>query len=261
MGHIEEAIERAKRLQQGPGGDPLIPTRRGGVAPKVRLKPLQRYALDPATLKANRILSPVSSGGYLKAFRLLRTQVVQDLRVSQSRVLGVTSTQYGAGKTVTATNLAISIARQRNDAVFLVDLDLRRPRIADYLGMPKSFDGLVEYLLGDGPLNHHLWDVGIAGLTVLPTRGSAENSSELLTSLRMADAFAALRASSESAIIVLNLPPVLTGDDVLAVSPQIDSFLVVAASGDTKKQDLQRTLDLIDKSKPVSTVLTKATES
>jgi protein-tyrosine kinase len=261
MGHIEEAIERAKRRREGA---PAATVERVGKRPepnypivKLAIKPSHHYRLDPRVLAANRIISAGFDERPLTAFKMLRTQILQDLKTNNWRTVGVTAPAYGGGKTVTAINLAISIARQGDHDVFLVDLDLKRPAVADHLGLPAD-EGVSEYLDSDAVLNDFLWDVGIDRLTVFPCVGSIDYSSELLTSKRMIEAVFALRSAGDNPVAVLNLPPVLAGDDVLAVAEHIDSMLMVASERETRRRDLDRAMELLGDPRSLCVVLTKA---
>ena len=84
-------------------------------------------------------------------YDMLRTQVLQSMSVGGWKVLGVTSPTPGCGKTVTATNLALSIARLPDHLVVLVDLDLQKPQIANSLGIVSTGGGVLDLLEGDPP--------------------------------------------------------------------------------------------------------------
>lgn len=190
------------------------------------------------------------------AYKVLRTQVLQIMRDNDLRSLAVTSPTEGAGKTLTAVNLAISFAREMNQTVLLVDLDLRQPRVADHFS-DEPMRGLSDYLLQDCPLNELLFHPGIERLVVLPGNQPVDHSSEALSSPKMVDLVTELRDRYESRILVFDMPPVLGGDDVLAFSPYFDSALLVAEAGRTKKSDLRRTVELLEKCALLGTVLNK----
>src|SRR6202042_3312506 len=102
---------------------------------------IKNVKLDQSRLEAARIVAGASggTGGY---YDMLRTQVLQDMDKKSWQFLAVTSPTAGCGKTVTACNLAMSIARLPERSVLLVDLDLRQPMIAEYLGLGRN-DGVL----------------------------------------------------------------------------------------------------------------------
>ena len=96
----------------------------------------------------------------------------------------MTSSSPGQGKTLTAVNLSIALAREMHRTVLLVDLDLRNPSVHKLFGL-ETHAGLVEHLLDDVPVSEILINPGIERLVVLPSGRSVMNSSELLSSPKM----------------------------------------------------------------------------
>ena len=74
----------------------------------------------------------------MRAYKILRTRLLRRLEANQWHSFAVTGATAGEGKTLTAINLAMALAQDSNTWVFLVDLDLQRPSVADYLGMNNS---------------------------------------------------------------------------------------------------------------------------
>ena len=150
-----------------------------------------------------------------RSFDMLRTQVLQSMDNAGWQVLAVTSPTAGCGKTVTACNLALSIARLPERSVLLVDLDMRKPKVADYLGIKRDF-GLLSVLHGRQNLLDTIVQVGIEReqFLVLPGEHTPE-SSEWMASPAMATLLQTLKREYRSRIVILDLPPILAGDDVL----------------------------------------------
>jgi protein-tyrosine kinase len=86
--------------------------------------------LDAVHLERSRIIAHASSSEHGRYYDMLRTQVLQEMDQKSWQFLGITSPTAGCGKTVTACNLAISIARLPARSVLLVDLDLRKRMVA-----------------------------------------------------------------------------------------------------------------------------------
>ena len=218
----------------------------------------RRVELSRAHLERNRIVSGLESkeGG---TYKLLRTQVLQRMRLNHWRTLAITSPREGAGKTVTAINLAISLAREVNQTVLLVDFDLRRPRLRAYLTADKM-PGVGEYLLQDVPLTELFFHPqGIDRLVVLPGSVEFQDSSEMLSSPKVISLAEELKSRYESRLVLFDLPPVLDTDDVLAFSPYFDAALLVIEENVTSKDDITRSVQLLkQQSNLLGTMLNKA---
>ena len=113
----------------------------------VVLPQYDKVALDWSHLERRRIVGHNIADPRSKAFDVLRTQVLQEMDKKNWRVLAITSPTEGCGKTVTAINLALSIARKSDRSALLVDLDLQRPSVANTLGI-KSTQGMRGVLEG-----------------------------------------------------------------------------------------------------------------
>ncbi len=175
------------------------------------------------------------------------------------RALGVTSAGAREGKSLTSINLALSLAREHNYTVLLVDTDLRRPAIAKYLGIAPRF-GLLDHFENGQPIANLLVHPGIERLVVLPEVKTNENSSEILSSKKMKALIEEMKTRYSSRLIVFDLPPVLAGDDVLAFSQNLDALLLVVEDGSTDSDELSRAVDLLDGINLVGTVLNNSQE-
>mgnify|MGYP001550126466 FL=1 len=173
--------------------------------------------------------------------------------------LGITGTGAGEGKTVTAINLAIALAQDPNAWVFLVDLDLQRPQLGAYFGMSYEY-GLTDFLTGQAELEQVVYDIGIRRLAVVPNASPVETSSEHLRSARMADFINALESQTPRRIVILDMPPLMVSDDVLAFAPRVDSFLLVATQGITARRTLANAREVLSELNLLGVVLNRSTE-
>jgi len=210
-------------------------------------------------LQSNKIISGIDSDPVTERYKLLRTQILQRMKENIQNTLAISSPGYGEGKTLTAINLSITIAREVNHTVLLVDLNLRRPMIHKYFGFEPSFD-LGDYLNTGIPLQKLLVNPGIERLVIIPGKRSLPNSSELLSSDRMSALVDELRTRYQTRLIIFDLPPLLETDDALAFSPWVNSFLLVAQEGKTKISSLEKAKKLLQKCHIVGTVINKTSE-
>lgn len=221
----------------------------------------RRAMPDSDHLASSRIIHDDSSLESITPYKMLRTRVLQKMDKNNWRILAVTASHEGAGKTITAINLAITIARSGGRSVYLLDLDLRKPGIARTLGIGDISAGVGDYLSGDRKLKEILWSIGVDNLFVVPGQGRFDNSSELLTSMRMIELISVIRSDPSEPIIIIDLPPVLAADDALAVTPILDSLLFVVAEGETNRADVTHSLELLRDVSLLGVVLNKSRDA
>ena len=211
----------------------------------------------PEVLRRNRVLGAHDAPTVRQAYKMLRTQVVQCLRAQGWSSLLVTSPGAGEGKSLTAVNLAIALAREVNHTVLLVDLDLRRPGIARHFGYEPIF-GLRDYLIDDVPLSEIMFNPDIERLVVLPGGKPLDESSELLTAPKMVRLAQELKTRYDGRIVIYDMPPLLLADDVLAFAPNVNAALLVVEEGKTRKDELTQTLEMMRDIPLIGSVLNKA---
>jgi len=220
----------------------------------------KRWPLDRLAAQRHRLISGMGTDPVTIAYKMLRTQVLQRTRQHGWKTLAITSPAFGEGKTLTAVNLAITLAREVNRTVLLIDLDLQRPSVAACFGYVPSA-GLADYLTGVAALPEILVNPGIERLVMLPGRGRVENSSEALSSPKMTELVQELRDRYPERLVIIDLPPLLVADDALAFSPYVDAMLLVAEEGKTSRDDLRRAVKLLDGVNIIGTVLNKSTSA
>jgi protein-tyrosine kinase len=202
-----------------------------------------------------RILPPGSGGPQGGPYKMLRTQVMKRLDQLQANSLAVISAAAGAGKTLTAINLAIAVAADAGRTALLVDFDLRNPNVHRRFGFTPTV-GIEECLASDRPIHEAMFKIaGYDRLTVLAARGPVEHSSELLRSQRAIDVMTEMCARYSDRVLIFDLPPVLQADDALAFSRYVQAGLLVVAEGRTRREDVTRTIQLLHELPIVGTVL------
>jgi protein-tyrosine kinase len=136
MERIKQALDKARqeRLIRQTGATPPSITPLPGGGPVV-YDQTQEITLDEQVLRENRILTSLEPSAFSDAYNLLRTQVLLRFKENNWNVLAVTSPGSGEGKTLTAINLAISIAREVDYTVLLVDANLRHPWMLEHFGL------------------------------------------------------------------------------------------------------------------------------
>ncbi len=163
-----------------------------------------------------------------EAYKLLRTKLQFSFTDDNNcRVIGLSSALSGEGKSLTSINLAYTLS-QLDKKVLLIDCDMRRPTLADKLGIRKK-PGLSSFLTGQSQLHELIQNCGITheenSFHVIAAGQNPPNPIELLSSARMTRGLAALREIYD--YIILDLPPVGEVSDALAVANLTDGMLLV----------------------------------
>ena len=177
-----------------------------------------------------------------ESYRALRTSLLLTSLGGPPKVILITSALPQEGKTTTSINTAIVLA-QKGTRVLLIDADLRRPSIHKTLGMgPKT--GLSNVLTGNATLQQAVVRSNILPTLFVLTAGTPPpNPAELLASSNMKDILAELREQYDH--IVVDTPPTLSVTDAVVMSTRADSVVLVIRSGQTTKQALRRSRDLL----------------
>jgi len=215
-------------------------------------------AIAPRVLERHRVTS-VNADTTADAFKLLRTQILMEMRKNDWQTLAVTSPNKGAGKSTIALNLAISFALEVDYTSLLVDADLRDPDVRHMLELEPG-PGLADYLVGKAPLEDLLIHPDIGHLVVLPGGAPVAKSSELMRSPMMAELVRELRNRYRDRLIVFDVPPILAGADTLALSGYMDATIMIAEERKTKRADLERSFELLAHSNLIGVVLNKSHE-
>ncbi len=213
--------------------------------------------LDSAHLEKNRIVAQSKSDMNSYSFDSLRTQILQKMEENNWRTIAVVSPTPQSGKTLVSINLAISIAHQPQKTAILVDFDLRRPKVASYLGIHTE-KSMNDYLQDKAPLKDVMVNPGIERLVIVPTMKPVLKSAETLSSKKVTDLITELRERYDSRIVIFDCPPVLNSDDAMVLLPQVDCILLVIANGMSTQSEIEETLHHLPKDNLLGVVLNKA---
>ena len=222
-------------------------------APPVALPERRPHTLDPRLVS---LLRPESFDA--DQYRVLRYAVERVCSGNGSRAIAITSPVAGDGKTLTAVNLAATIAKSEQARVLLVDTDLRRPNVAKVLGQHNPQDGwsLIDSILDRRQtLERTAWTLDSSNLSVVTTRRPAADTYELLASDRFSELIRGARENYD--FIILDSAPVLPAPDCRLLAELIDGFLVVVAAGRTPRRLVEETLLLLGPEKVLGLVFNR----
>lgn len=221
---------------------------------------------DPAKLIDNKIFSVLDDIETTDQIKILRTQVLRKLKAMGGNSILVTSANPYEGKTFTSINLGVSIAKEFDRTVLIIDADIRKPteRHTAFSTQFFSLDvekGLTDYLMGDVDISDILINPGIEKLTLIPGGLPVNNSPELLNSARMETMMAEIKSRYASdRIVILDGPALLPFPDAVILSKYVDGVLPVVEAEKTSVDDLKKMMGQLKEVPILGTVLNKNRE-
>lgn len=198
---------------------------------------LPSFEPNPALLASGHIVAGVR-GPDAVLFDQMRTRLLQQMRANNWRRVAITSPGPACGKSTIALNLAMGLARQPDLRTILAEMDMRRPSLARMLGLTgtQSFARVLE---GRDPFSAQAIRIG-ENLAVSTCHAPHRHSAELLHSPSVADALDRIEADYDPSIVIFDLPPAFSSDDVMAVMGKMDCVLIIAAAESTKIKEIDR---------------------
>jgi protein-tyrosine kinase len=174
-----------------------------------------------------------SFGGGIGAvpFDALRTRLLQQMRANNWRRLAITSPGSSSGKTTTCLNLAFSLGRQTDLKTMVIEADLRRPSMAQILGV-QQLHLFASVLKGTAPASEHF--VRYRNNLAFGTNYSnSEHPAELLHGAQVADVLAGIERDYAPDLMIFDMPPMQVSADTIGFVSRVDCVLLVAAAGIT----------------------------
>lgn len=210
---------------------------------------LERYVkvpfLGPVPLLEPKELGPFSrdliamkepKSVYAEAYRAVRTSILFSSPDNPPRVFAITSSGQQEGKTLTAINLAVTLALN-DKRVLLIDADMRKPRLHNVFGIENKF-GLSNLIGGSPDVGLALNKTPVPTLMVMPSGPVPPNPSELLGSVRLGKFLDLLREKFD--VIILDCTPLIAVTDATVLSTQVDGVILVIKSGASRRKILMR---------------------
>ena len=277
MSRVYEALQRSQGESPNPSASPLVtdqPEAADAVASAVAVEasgvPLSSAEPTDAgwmNVPAERVLHPVptpeqrlvtmtdpeSTGAEM--FRVLATRLAHMRRKRNLHKLLITSSVVDEGKSVVASNLALTLARRSGERVLLIEADLRRPSITPLLSS-SPLRGISEWNQGKLALADSLYRIGDLPVWVLAAGHPMDEPLPLLESDRFAKMLDSVGQSFDW--VLLDATPLLPMADSTSIARLCDGVLVVVRDGYTRKKVLNKAIATLDKSKLLGVVFNQA---
>ncbi len=258
MSRIEKALEEAlkhreeKQVDESPGN--------GGPKPDMpdvhKEKPQEDTGvkhiftssgieIDPNVVSPYLVSINNQNSSYVENYRKIRTSIISKTRGNAGTTIMLTSSLMGEGKTITAVNLAVVMARGVDHTVLLVDADLRRPAVHRYFGVDIN-KGLSDYLDNESAdISDILIKTGIGKLVILPAGSPKDNPSELLTSMRMQNLVKELKSRYKDRYIIFDTGPLLLSAEASTLGSWMDGVVFVIQEGKVPQKTAMQGFELI----------------
>jgi len=251
MSRIEEALKKAalhRSRQQGEqdeqGNELIVASQQ--IRATASIKQKVSALLDVVPLKIDHLMLATARDektAVVEEYNKLRSTLIA-LTSGETRLntIMVTSTVSEEGKSMTALNLAISLAKEHDHTVLLVDADLRRPSIHRYLDIQPEV-GLVHCLRDNLPIENALIKTGVGKLVILPAGEAIKEPIDLLSSGRMKAIVKELKQRYPDRYVIFDTPPALPFADAVVLAGVVDTTLFVVREGKAKLDDIVETLE------------------
>jgi exopolysaccharide/PEP-CTERM locus tyrosine autokinase len=261
MSKIAKALEKAQSTQSSSANTPssfFVQQEKATASEPIVYTHTRVSSICPKDLEKFRVMTAIQDTEVIDYYGLLRTQVMARTRKRGLNTLMITSSTPREGKTTTAINLAISIARHAQQTSLLVDLDLRKPDISTYLGLKEQV-GLTDYLIDDHPLNTILvHPEDMKDIVVLPAGRCTTESTELLSTPKMQSLVRELKTRYSDRYVIFDCPSLVDNPDALIFSSYVDAIIMVVEEGRAPKNKIKKAMEMLSGKELVGLVMNKA---
>ncbi len=217
---------------------------------------VKRPSLNWAKLKAGKPLALADQGStplaWAEEYRSIAVQVEQSLALNpEARILAITGSDQRCGKSLTSLNLALLLARRGERRVILVEGDLWRPTMRDYLDVQENIEGLSDILGRGSPVSQAIFSVWGAGLDVI-FAGSTGDVGDIMTGDSLAQVGDELRKDYE--IVIVDTPPVMLAAG-RSLAGWADKSLLVVRARQTRRRSIEDALRILGPEKTLGVIL------
>lgn len=258
----EPTLQSRQRHEPADHRDPMAQT-----MPTRVVVPQNTLQVNHGALRAAGFLPPDSHERRVaNEFRNIKRPLIANAlgrggqKTQNGRLIMVTSSLPGDGKTFTSINLALSLAQEMELSVLLVDADVAKRHISRLLGV-EGERGLMDVLREpNADADAVVYGTEVPNLCVLPAGKPSENATELLASPRMEEVIKQLGSRADSRIVIFDSPPVLLTSESRALAGLVGQIVLVVCAGVTPQRAVFDSLDILGDGRQVSIVLNQADE-
>ncbi len=213
--------------------------------------------LNMNAVEKNKLVSCFNGNFFSDQYGILKAKILEKAKSEGINTILVTSPIKGEGKSLTAANLAVALAKEHSNTVLLVDADFRKPSLHKLFEI-NSQGGLSDYFINGTPLENLFVNPGVEKLLFLPEFLSVENSAEVISSSKMDDLVKELKERYPDRYVIFDAPPLNGLSDSLILSKYVDGVILVVENGRTKRSEVASSLKSLEDRNFLGFVLNKA---
>ena len=194
-------------------------------------------------------------------YRLIKRPLLDNVagrgtsQADDANLIMVTSALPADGKTFTCINLALSMAREKDTSVLLVDADVAKPHISGLFGVSEQ-PGLIDLLRSEkGDTSRFVMRTDVPGLELLPAGPPDSHATELLASRRMRAIVEELSTRYTDRVVIFDSPPLLVTSEARVLAMSVGQIAMVVRAGKTPQPAVLDALDSLDDSKAINLIL------
>ncbi|GBE40185.1 tyrosine-protein kinase YwqD [bacterium BMS3Bbin09] len=232
MSKLEEALEKANKLRESGRINEA-----GKVDVARETVPIEVNNKNLVTI--TQPYSPVA-----EEYRKLKSMILRKTKKDFLNTIMITSAIEGEGKSVTSINLAVTLAQAIDHSILLIDADIRKPMIHEYLGIEYKY-GLSDYLTSDIDISEVMIKTGIGKLVLIPAGSSVDNPLELLSSEKMKALIKEVKQRYVDRYVIIDTPPILSFAESIAIGANVDGIIFVVKEGRAPKRMIEDALNLV----------------
>jgi protein-tyrosine kinase len=179
-------------------------------------------------------------------------------KVDNGNIIMVTSSMAGEGKTFSSINLALSMAREKDHSILLVDADVAKPQTSEIFGASEE-PGILDLLE-----NHKMspesivLQTDVPGLTLLPAGRSRDSATELLASSRMQNVLNVLGSMRPNGLVLLDSPPLMQTSEAKVLASLVGQIVLIVRAEHTSQDAVLSSIEVLDEDMPVNLILNQA---
>ena len=212
-------------------------------------------------LAKHRVMTFLEDHSFIDSYNYLRTQILQRTREENWNTLMVTSVNPREGKSTTAINLALSLSREALQTALLVDANLRRPCVAEYLGLEKEALGLTDYLFKSVDVPDLLVNPGLGSMLRVVLSGKPfAGSADVLSIPRMRHLITELKTRYPDRYVIFDCPHLKHMPDAMVFTSFVDGIILVVEARRTTRQELTETLEQLKGRNIIGIILNKGAQ-
>lgn len=214
-----------------------------------------RYKIETDEVNERLVAITEPSSDYCEQYRKLRNHFLHTRQTKKLKTAVVASFGPAEGKSITALNLAWLLAQVKDLRVLIIDADLRRSSLTDYLGI-EADKGLSEVLTLDAKLADTIVYLEPSGLCLLPSGESREDVAELISGAK----FRAIldEASAIFDVIIIDVPPIGMFSETSVLINQADGAILVARANKTAAREVNELMHTLPTEKIICGILNEA---